>query len=623
MKNSAKLAITPLVIALSLTMGACGSNQEDVIAPQKETHAPEQSGALTEEKNNPEQSNTPGAAKTPEEAPSHIDAIARGEKPAETKRGTSHIDAIARGDFSKNNTPGQTRMTPSDSVMVELSKEAAEAAYQSAKAKLDEEVSKLKKVQAEWEEMRKSAPTPEYRAEVNERARKATDAYNVAASAYNAAKHQYEDAQNKLNENQKAISDLQQKKEVLTRAINDSENLPRQIETTKAQLAAVEQELDSVPAFDWKSLTHDEYLRVTEVILADMLNHYRENAGMTRLAYSPSLSDESRAWSDHILKDPGDPERGIKSTTYEHSDLSGNQSRFGEANDSGASAENIQMRSHWPENPNYTERGKNPEELAADLFDAWKQSAGHNDNYLNPTIVAQSIGISETKVGNAVIQSATWRGYSEEYLKADSPFDWGPKGDGKTEIHTDKGVMTITPVKDAVIPDNVNKALEGVVNVDEIVKSDVPATSYSKELDHTANGRPRVSQVEEADVPVKQLIPTTDTTELENRKAELTNQLATQEEAAAKVETLPEQLEQTVTELDTRQENNPTLTENAQTAQEKRDEAKEKLDSATVAKDSAQKDADTVNAQVKAIQDKEKQVADQQSAVEKAESLVK
>ena len=122
---------------------------------------------------------------------------------------------------------------------------------------------------------------------------------------------------------------------------------------------------------DWSKVDYDTQAKIIEALIVQKMNAYRANAGLPELVVSDTVTGDARSWSKHMSD----------TDSFEHDQSYKNMGQGAlDGADTMSAAENIAYN-HLE---NFSAGGgmKTPAQAAADLFDQWKNSQGHDRNML-------------------------------------------------------------------------------------------------------------------------------------------------------------------------------------------------------------------------------------------------
>ena len=122
---------------------------------------------------------------------------------------------------------------------------------------------------------------------------------------------------------------------------------------------------------DWSKVDYDTQAKIIEALIVQKMNAYRANVGLPELVVSDTVTGDARSWSKHMSD----------SDSFEHDQSYKNMGQGAlDGADTMSAAENIAYN-HLE---NFSAGGgmKTPAQAAADLFDQWKNSKGHDRNML-------------------------------------------------------------------------------------------------------------------------------------------------------------------------------------------------------------------------------------------------
>ena len=122
---------------------------------------------------------------------------------------------------------------------------------------------------------------------------------------------------------------------------------------------------------DWSKVDYDTQAKIIEALIVQKMNAYRANAGLPELVVSDTVTGDARSWSKHMSD----------TDSFEHDQSYKNMGQGAlDGADTMSAAENIAYN-HLE---NFSAGGgmKTPAQAAADLFDQWKNSKGHDRNML-------------------------------------------------------------------------------------------------------------------------------------------------------------------------------------------------------------------------------------------------
>lgn len=130
----------------------------------------------------------------------------------------------------------------------------------------------------------------------------------------------------------------------------------------------VDRGLDGV---DWSKVDYETQAKIIEALIVQKMNAYRANVGLPELVVSDTVTGDARSWSKHMSD----------TDSFEHDQSYKNMGQGAlDGADTMSAAENIAYN-HLE---NFSAGGgmKTPAQAAADLFDQWKNSKGHDRNML-------------------------------------------------------------------------------------------------------------------------------------------------------------------------------------------------------------------------------------------------
>ena len=122
---------------------------------------------------------------------------------------------------------------------------------------------------------------------------------------------------------------------------------------------------------DWSKVDYDTQAKIIEALIVQKMNAYRANVGLPELVVSDTVTGDARSWSKHMSD----------TDSFEHDQSYKNMGQGAlDGADTMSAAENIAYN-HLE---NFSAGGgmKTPAQAAADLFDQWKNSQGHDRNML-------------------------------------------------------------------------------------------------------------------------------------------------------------------------------------------------------------------------------------------------
>ena len=122
---------------------------------------------------------------------------------------------------------------------------------------------------------------------------------------------------------------------------------------------------------DWSKVDYETQAKIIEALIVQKMNAYRANVGLPELVVSDTVTSDARSWSKHMSD----------TDSFEHDQSYKNMGqRALDGADTMSAAENIAYN-HLE---NFSAGGgmKTPAQAAADLFDQWKNSKGHDRNML-------------------------------------------------------------------------------------------------------------------------------------------------------------------------------------------------------------------------------------------------
>ena len=122
---------------------------------------------------------------------------------------------------------------------------------------------------------------------------------------------------------------------------------------------------------DWSKVDYETQAKIIEALIVQKMNAYRANVGLPELVVSDTVTGDARSWSKHMSD----------TDSFEHDQSYKNMGQGAlDGADTMSAAENIAYN-HLE---NFSAGGgmKTPAQAAADLFDQWKNSKGHDRNML-------------------------------------------------------------------------------------------------------------------------------------------------------------------------------------------------------------------------------------------------
>ena len=122
---------------------------------------------------------------------------------------------------------------------------------------------------------------------------------------------------------------------------------------------------------DWSKVDYETQAKIIEALIVQKMNAYRANVGLPELVVSDTVTGDARSWSKHMSD----------TDSFEHDQSYKNMGQGAlDGADTMSAAENIAYN-HLE---NFSAGGgmKTPAQAAADLFDQWKNSQGHDRNML-------------------------------------------------------------------------------------------------------------------------------------------------------------------------------------------------------------------------------------------------
>ena len=122
---------------------------------------------------------------------------------------------------------------------------------------------------------------------------------------------------------------------------------------------------------DWSKVDYETQAKIIEALIVQKMNAYRANVGLPELVVSDTVTGDARSWSKHMSD----------TDSFEHDQSYKNMGQGAlDGADTMSAAENIAYN-HLE---NFSAGGgmKTPAQAAADLFDQWKNSKGHDHNML-------------------------------------------------------------------------------------------------------------------------------------------------------------------------------------------------------------------------------------------------
>ena len=122
---------------------------------------------------------------------------------------------------------------------------------------------------------------------------------------------------------------------------------------------------------DWYKVDYEIQAKIIEALIVQKMNAYRANVGLPELVVSDTVTGDARSWSKHMSD----------TDSFEHDQSYKNMGQGAlDGADTMSAAENIAYN-HLE---NFSAGGgmKTPAQAAADLFDQWKNSKGHDRNML-------------------------------------------------------------------------------------------------------------------------------------------------------------------------------------------------------------------------------------------------
>lgn len=122
---------------------------------------------------------------------------------------------------------------------------------------------------------------------------------------------------------------------------------------------------------DWSKVDYETQAKIIEALIVQKMNAYRANVGLPELVVSDTVTGDARSWSKQMSD----------TDSFEHDQSYKNMGQGAlDGADTMSAAENIAYN-HLE---NFSAGGgmKTPAQAAADLFDQWKNSKGHDRNML-------------------------------------------------------------------------------------------------------------------------------------------------------------------------------------------------------------------------------------------------
>ena len=162
--------------------------------------------------------------------------------------------------------------------------------------------------------------------------------------------------------------DLADAQAALEAAKQDAEKPNPSVGDAPAADSNVDRGLDWV---DWSKVDYETQAKIIEALIVQKMNAYRANAGLPELVVSDTVTGDARSWSKHMSD----------TDSFEHDQSYKNMGQGAlDGADTMSAAENIAYN-HLE---NFSAGGgmKTPAQAAADLFDQWKNSQGHDRNML-------------------------------------------------------------------------------------------------------------------------------------------------------------------------------------------------------------------------------------------------
>ena len=143
---------------------------------------------------------------------------------------------------------------------------------------------------------------------------------------------------------------------------------------------------------DWSKVDYETQAKIIEALIVQKMNAYRANVGLPELVVSDTVTSDARSWSKHMSD----------TDSFEHDQSYKNMGQGAlDGADTMSAAENIAYN-HLE---NFSAGGgmKTPAQAAADLFDQWKNSKGHDRNMLGASnTVGVGVYIAEGSEGTRV-----------------------------------------------------------------------------------------------------------------------------------------------------------------------------------------------------------------------------
>lgn len=181
----------------------------------------------------------------------------------------------------------------------------------------------------------------------------------------------------------------------------------KELEKTKAELEAPSKALELLNS-NPNAYVGEEYLDEDSVFLLasnmiyEKVNKYREQAGLHPLTVETAKLDEAKDKSNRDVQALAKA-NNFDAMKHDSSEAKPGKYLFG--------TENLYAFMSNNEQNLVLTKAKN---LADDAFAGWRNSAGHNDNFLLPFITSQSVAFSKQKneAGNWWI-SGVWRGFHD------------------------------------------------------------------------------------------------------------------------------------------------------------------------------------------------------------------
>ena len=245
----------------------------------------------------------------------------------------------------------------------------------------------------------------------------------------------------------KAVANADTNQQELNKAQDDLAVAQDNVASTNQKVEQLEDALrqaqDSSGDVDWSKVDNDTVETVAENILYQKINDYRVDQGLNPLPLSEKGSAEAKQWSEQMSRDGYISHREFEESNAK-AKANGVDKNGNWVSRPVSKRENVLVNYYGENNyvrdkeggPVYT--NGDPEALANTMFNQWKNSKGHDKNFMGQDVNSQGIGVHIDEKGRAY---ATWRGYDDDSRPAgDRLVNLESAADEYGFVNTDRGV---------------------------------------------------------------------------------------------------------------------------------------------------------------------------------------